>query len=165
MIQIIWGLLHIVALVFLVVLCFHWTKTVREKLGVVAAVVFVFVLVSFVSKPSDQDVPHKIYFQNPKIPFIGNTHQKSVRLEDNMATNIDLFIGYGTDGKSTTLLQASSNQSGFVSGTTWKTRAINVSKLGEKEVYFYTVSGILEWKFIGITIFSEEKSFEGKTEL
>ncbi|UOK42213.1 MULTISPECIES: hypothetical protein [Flavobacterium] len=164
MVEIIWGILNIAILIYFVIVCFKSTKIIREKLGVFAALIFVFGLLSFVAVPKDESSKTKsFHFSNNK--FHGNTYLKSVKLEDNLATEIELTVKFGENEKEKKILSAHTNRNGFVSGTNWKVEAVSVENSKKENKYLYEVSGILEWKILGLKIYSESKYFKGNIKL
>src|SRR5687768_6809478 len=58
MIYLLWGILNIGVFLFFVVTCFRATRLVREHLGLLASIIFVFGLLSFISN-SNNDKDNK----------------------------------------------------------------------------------------------------------
>ena len=165
MIELIWGILNIAILIYFIIICFKATKIIREKLGGFAALIFVFGLLSFISKPSEST--KKFDFQNEskkKITFNGNTYSREKILQDNLTTNIAISVSFGENTIEKKLLNASVNRNGFVSGTDWQTTNMNINKVDNNN-YKYNVSGTIDWKILGITLYTEMKKFSGKIEL
>lgn len=97
--------------------------------------------------------------------YVGNSYGKDLLLEDNLATQIRAHISYGEDKTGKKLLKAMASRDGFVSGTYWKPILFNVSKLTNKDNYEYQVIGSMEWKILGIKLYTESKEFNGKIKL
>ncbi len=55
MLELLWGILNIAILIYFIIICFKVIKIVRENLGGIATLVFVIGLMSFISKPNDQN--------------------------------------------------------------------------------------------------------------
>ena len=63
------------------------------------------------------------------------------------------------------LISAQTNRSGFVIGTNWNVENVSIEKSKTDNKCFYNVSGTLEWKILGLKIYSESKYFKGEVEL
>jgi hypothetical protein len=171
MVEVIWGILNIGILIYFVIICLKSTKIIREKLGVFAVLIFVFGLLSFVGKPNDENPKIKIFDLQDQIKeaklnrFVGNTYSIEKKLEDNLMSQIELSIKFGENGNEKKLLTAYTNRSGFVSGTNWKTEMVNIQKSKTENKCYYNISGTLEWRLLGLKVYSEPKDFEGEMEL
>ena len=84
-------------------------------------------------------------------------------LENNISSKIVLriFCGEKESDKELIILDADCNRTGFISGTNWNTKTIDVDKEKGRNFCRYNVSGIMEWKILGLTIYSEAKDFSG----
>lgn len=164
MLEIVWGILNIAILIYFVIVCIKSTKIIREKLGVVTALILVLGLLSFVAAPKDENSKTESFKFN-KNKFQGNTYLKSVKLEDNLATEIELTVKFGENEKEKKILSAQTNRNGFVSGTNWKVETVSIENSKKENKYLYEVSGILEWKILGLRIYSESKYFKGNIKL
>ncbi len=171
MLELIWGILNITVLVYFIIICFKSTKIIREKLGILASLIFVFGLLSFISRPNDENSKANVFeLENqtrkakPKA-FNENTYFISKTLEDNLMSKIELSVKYGENEKGKKLLTAFIDRSGFVSGTSWKTEMVSVEKSIIKNKCLYRISGTLEWRLLGLKIYSQPKDFNGEMEL
>jgi hypothetical protein len=171
MVELIWGILNITILIYFIIICFKSTKIIREKLGAFAVLIFVFGLLSFIGAPNDENPKIKIFdLQNQTKEaklnrFKGNTYLLRRKLDDNLMTKIELSISFGENENGKNLLTAYTSRTGFVSGTNWKTENISVEKSKTENKCFYNISGILEWRLLGLKIYSEPKDFDGEVEL
>jgi hypothetical protein len=167
MLELIWGLINIAILIYFVIICFKSTKVIKEKLGIFASLIFVLGLLSFIAKPSDEESKSEIFdLQNPTIKqntFKGNTFSTRIILEENLTTTIGMSIMFGENENK--LISAQTNRSGFVSGTNWNVENVSIEKSKTDNKCFYNVSGTLEWKILGLKIYSESKYFKGEVEL
>ncbi|WP_298153929.1 hypothetical protein [Flavobacterium sp.] len=171
MIQIIWGILNISVFLFFVAYCITLGKSIREKQGFVAALFFVFgllVLLSFVSKSGAENSKTKIFDLHEahleKDKFKGHVYTANLTLEKDLASTISLHIKYGKSELLKKPISAYTVRTGFVSGTNWKIQTIHFDQSSFEDTCTYTVSGILEWQILGITIYSELKDFTGLTD-
>lgn len=164
MTQLIWGILNAAIFIAFILICFQAIRFIREKFGLFACVIFAFGLLSFISKPKDINSEYKKFDLNnkvTKVPNVTNGHNKSIVIEDNLTSKMNLSVGY-TEKE---LLTAQCIREGFVSGTNWHPISIIVNKSTGENQYVYSVYGTLEWSLLGITIYSQSKKFEGKIEL
>lgn len=166
MLEILWGTLNIAVLVYFTIICFK----IHKNLGVLAALVFVFGLLSFISKPKEDNSKSKTFNSQNEITkielnkFSKNTYSREKTLEDKLSTDIKILISFGENASEKKLLYANVYRNGFVSGTDWETTNIYLSKLGNDN-YQYNVIGKVDWKVLGIKLYTQIKEFEGKIEL
>ena len=167
MLELIWGLLNIAFLIYFAMICFKSTKVIKEKLGVLASLIFVLVLLSFTAKPSDEESKSKIFdlqnTTNKQNTLKGNTFLTRIILEEKLTSTIGMFIIFGENENK--LISAQTNRSGFVSGTNWNVENVSIEKSKTDNKCFYSVSGTLDWKILGLKIYSESKYFKGVAEL
>ncbi len=171
MTYLLWGLFNIGIFLFFIVICFKATKLVREKLGLFASIIFVFGLLSFVGNSSnDNKEPNSNYIKTWK--FVSEDSLKnndsyllSVDLEKTLISKYDLGIKYGKDrqGQTNIPISAYSSTTGFTSGTNWKPVSIIINRTNDNNKFEYFVDGVVEWKLLGATIYSELKEYKGMT--
>ena len=88
---------------------------------------------------------------------------QQVILEDNLSSKIRLSILLGKKNDDQIIIKANCSRDGFISGTNWIVKNVYVEKQLDKNYCNYTVSGIMEWKILGINLYDELKNFEGKS--
>ncbi|RCR69524.1 hypothetical protein DUE52_11810 [Larkinella punicea] len=173
MLYLIWTLLNIALGVYFIILCFHAARLLKERVGLYAAVIFTFGFLSFAGnsgKKSDSfsenpDVKKWNYVSRDSI-VPGDLKFAHAQIDKTWISEIDLTVLCGTKKSSnqTVPVEATSVWSGFVSGYDWKPTSISVrATTGQK--YAYTVIGILQWKLLGISLYSQHKTYEGLIEL
>ncbi|GAB3336424.1 hypothetical protein GCM10027299_46460 [Larkinella ripae] len=165
-----WSLLNCAFLLSFVVICFRATRLVREKMGMLAAAVFVLGLFSFGThsgaKSSHRSPQAQTWNFSPKGEISPqSTHYSVVALNETGLFHTDLGILFGTQKTTleTVAVEASSTLSGFVSGFQWTATAITLK--GPESNCQYGVTGILNWKLLGITVYSEARMYSGETHL
>jgi hypothetical protein len=164
-----WGLLNIVLFVFFIVTCFKASKFLKEKIGLLAAIVFVFGLLSFVTTSgndeenlaTDKNERKKWKFATDDKIEINSIQTISVVLERTIMSQYQLGIQYGKTSDQILPVQAYSLTTGLISGTNWKPVSIDVNTSGDDKTLQYFVIGVIEWKLLGATIYSQPKSFSG----
>ena len=167
MFELIWGIFNVFIFIYFIIICFKSVKFIKEKIGVLASLIFVIGLLSFISKPNEKNLADKnidfLNQTNPKKAFNGNSFFQEISLEDNLASKIRLsiLVGEKETENELTILNANCSRSGFISGTNWNVENIDVDKQSDKNYCAYNVRGIMEWKILGITLFSEHKTFTG----
>ncbi len=166
MIQLIWGLLNLILSLFFLLTCFRALKLVREKWGIFSAIVFTFGLLSFCSRPSGQPLNKENIVNRwtfaPDSSIIKNTSQSTtLMLEKNLISNYNLELTYGTHKNSQTKVpvKAWAFTSGFVMGTQWRPEFVSVTP--QKNGFHYLVNGIYEWKLLGVSLYSQVKTYKG----
>ena len=176
MIYLLWGLINIGLFLFFIVLCFRATKFVRAKVGLFGAIIFAFGLLSFMGNSNygnDNKEPNSNHIKTweytlDEVSLDRSTFYKLViNLEENLVSKYYLKILYGKDksGDYTIPIGAHSLRDGFVSGTNWKPVDIMVNRTNDKKNFEYIVDGVLEWKLLGATIYSQSKTYKGTTSL
>lgn len=165
MFELIWGILNGFLLIYFLIICFKSVRIVKEKIGLFASFIFVIGLLSFISKPDKKNLADKnidiLNQTNPKKAFSGNSFFQEITLEDNLTSNIGLSILVGENDTDLIILNVNCYRSGFISGTNWNVENIEIDKAKNKKYCTYFIRGIMEWKILGITIYSEHKSFNG----
>ena len=171
MLYLIWALLNVAILVFLILGCIKATKLIKEKFGLLASIVFVVGLLSFVIG-SNIDEENKQPRQNQMMTWKFTPQENietfsnrfhDLRLQRNLISSYGLSIRYGKDkvDQLNTPIDASSFTVGLVSGTKWEPTSISINKTDDNNKFQYSVSGTVEWKLAGITLFTQSKEFEG----
>ncbi len=175
MLYLLWGLLNIGLFLFFIVTCFKATKLIRAKMGLLASVIFVFGLLSFIGKSNsnnDNLEPNSNHIKTWK--FVPGDSLKSnesylqnIELEKTIISKYDLGIEYGKDlqGQLNIPISAYSSTTGFVSGTNWKPVSIIVNRTNENKKFEYSVDGVVEWKLLGATVYSQQKNYKGITSI
>jgi hypothetical protein len=164
MLYLLWFLLNVLLVISLFVICFKATKLIREKLGLVASLVFVVGLLSFVGyKNNKQHTSKENYWQLNKISTQDLLFTKAAfaTLDKNMVFQTSLSVAYGQP-KDTNMIvpvEAYSILTGFVGGHEWKPHLVDVEKIGSN--LRYTIQGTVEWKLLAFNIFSENKKYTG----
>jgi hypothetical protein len=171
MTYLLWGLLNIGLFIFFIVICFRATKLIREKVGLFASIIFVFGLLSFVghsNNDNDNKEPNSNQIKTWK--FISEDSLKSndsylldIDLEKTLVSKYGLGIKYGKDkqGQINIPISAYSSTTGFISGTNWKPVSIIVNRTNDNNKFEYFVDGVVEWKLLGATIYSQLKEYKG----
>ena len=164
MIQLLWGLLNIWLLLFFIVICFKASRLVRDEIGYIAAIVFVFGILSFMgNKDSDSKQKYSWEFASKDSLITGINSSLHIRLEETLVTTLGLniYYGYHKQDQRNTPIDAYSTLLGFTSGINWKPNSISINKIADNNKFQYYVNGILEWKLIGATIYAQPKNYQG----
>lgn len=163
MIQLLWGILNIWLVLFFIVICFKASRLVRDNIGYLAAVVFVFGLYSFMGNKNSNLNPKSSWDFASKDSLITDINSSiNIKLEETRLTTLALNIyhGYRKTDQQNIPISAYSSFKGFVSGLNWKPTSISIYKTSDNNKFQYYVNGILEWQLIGATIYSQPKNFE-----
>lgn len=171
MLYLIWAVINIAAYVYFIYVLIISGKLVRQKLGVLAACVFVLGLLSFMngsdknsrSKNNTADTVQK-WKQYQSDSLDKNMNMTNwIKVDSNWISSYSLFYTHGKiKGSNQRIpLEASSTMSGLSLGTQWKPYDINMEPLAHKEGFKYTVYGTVDWYLMGIRIYSQEKTYTG----
>ena len=167
-----WAFLNIALGLFFLFVCIKATKLIRQKLGIVGAIVFVFVLVSFACAPrskTDKDLKTG-NVKNWKFQSSDSLWKIShdfIVLDKNWLSEINLYFQYG-ENKNTGLkvpTMAYSDMPGFIGGYNWKPVSINVYSTDENHKLAYSVVGNIEWTLLGLTVYHQLKTYDGEIEI
>ncbi len=171
MIYFLWTLLNFGLLVVFIGICFRATKFIKEKLGLVASVIFVFGLLSFVINSGNKDDVVKkgnsrekdfIFKSMTEIEPNTLTYSDNI-LEKNFLSDINLGVAFGQEKstKNKVAVDGNSSISGLVGGHKWEPLSLIVNKHPLSNKWTYEVTGSLKWKLLGTTIYSQFKTFSG----
>jgi hypothetical protein len=167
MLYLFWALLNTAAYIYFIYLLIISGKLVRQKLGTLAACVFVLGLFSFmgVTHDSDNNVKpgtnevKKWEFQSSD-SLDKNTHASNwISIQNNTINNYNLFYTHAyTKGTTRHVpISASTSTSGWSIGTRWKSIYIDMEQTDNNEQFKYTVYGSVQWYILGINVYSQLK--------
>ncbi|MDT0676591.1 hypothetical protein [Autumnicola musiva] len=164
MIQLFWSILNITILLFFlylfVGLLFQGKKIFEGKFKNLSIAILILGVFHIVSANDSEKLDSIIIDDNYNLE--NSTQSETIILEENMTMNINLSVVYSNKNEVLVPIRATSYLTGLVSGYDWKIESVNTTDKNEKEKNDFIASGILEWKLFGITIYSQEKTFEGK---
>lgn len=167
MLEVIWGILNIGILIYFILICCKATKIIRENIGGIAALVFVLGLLSFMGKPHDENgssqtfdlqKENKVNEPNSLNRFVNS---KEIPIEENLTTKIAVTLLYTENKTEKKLVKAMVHRDGFICGTYWKASHINISKEDRDPNYEYHLSGTIDWKILGIKLYTQMKECKG----
>jgi hypothetical protein len=170
MLELLWAILNFGISIFFLIICFKSTKLVREKLGMFAAIVFVLGLLSFLAGPEEKSIIDKNFGDSNQPQATkafngdGGSFSTTLKLEDNLATSISLYVIAGIKDGKISVQSANCYRDGFVSGSTWDVKSLTILK-NHDNIFTYDISAIKKWKILGIPFFSENQEFNGEIKL
>lgn len=91
-----------------------------------------------------------------------NSEIKQVILEDNLTFDINMLVKYSIEQNKYIPIESNSFLTGLVSGYVWEFKSINTNSLSLNGKAEFIANGILKWNLLGITVYSESKTFNGK---
>ncbi len=165
MIFLLWAILNIGLFLFFIFICFRATRLIREKLGLISSIIFVFGLLSFVggSNSDTQKLGErfKFNFNKDKPRQVENTNIVTTTLDKNLIFKRVLLIQYSwaNDSSSVVPVSAYSVMAGFVAGHRWQTSYVSANAEGTR--IRYAVFGSIEWKLLGMTVYTQSKNYTG----
>lgn len=170
MIHFIWAILNIIFAITFLVICYKGAKLIKNEIGLWAAMIFVVGLLSLMNIFNKDGIQYK---QNEKIVKKGfspidsiitnTTKNRNMVLEENAISDFNLEIEYGQNKitKLNTPIDAKVNILGTVNGRRWKPMMYLINQTNSNTKFAYDVYGLVEWKLMGITIYTQQKSFKG----
>jgi hypothetical protein len=171
MLHLLWALINIGLFIFFVFICFNAAKLIKERFGLLASVIFVFGLLSFVGhSESDEEYnkPNTRSMQTWNLRTSdssdeGYSYVAEVELEKTLISKYNLGIGYDKDSlvKKSTPVSAFSWITGFQSGTSWNPVSIIVNQTTGNNTFEYEVDGTVGWRLLGMTVYHQPKHWKG----
>lgn len=174
MLHLLWSILNIGIFIFFIVVSVKATKLVREKMGVLAAIVLVFGLLSFISRKAEAPNPEPggatvrtWKFVTDISPYINDIKRTNIVFDNNIISKSVLSVRYSKDPQSGLYkpLEANTHINGLVAGNSWRQVSVQVSPTAVPNEFTYEVNGVVEWKLLGTTIISQAKEWTGKFEI
>ena len=171
MLYLLWALLNIGLFIFFIVICFNATKLIKEKLGALTSIVFVFGLLSFIGRSNtdtDNKEPNSNQIKTWKFNSLDSLDKGlnffiDIDLEKTLISKYSLGICYGKDKQLQNNIPTSANTwtTGLESGTNWKPISIFVNRTDDNHKFEYEVDGTIRWSLLGMTIYSQRKNWKG----
>jgi len=170
MLYLFWTILNSGLAILFIIVCFQATKLVRQKLGLLAAIFFVFGLFSFINKPTDQleseSDKHKWNWRSDNKDdslVYRNIQHKKIIVEKNMMFKINIGVQYYMKENSNQVvpISAFSTPEGTFSGYEWKPTSISIQIAENGRDLEYDVSGTIESKLLGSTVHYNYKNYSG----
>jgi hypothetical protein len=160
MLYLLWVVLNLVLFGFLITLSVKATQLIREKIGILAAIIFVFVILSFATK-GDQGMQIKDLSHSSADQSFDHAGMVQAIPDSNRVFKIRLAIGYGRLKKDSSLvvLNGESYLTGVLIGYRWQPQstAFDPQGTGIK----YAVSGTIEWQLLGWVLYRQNKYYTG----
>ncbi|MCE7043483.1 hypothetical protein [Dyadobacter sp. CY312] len=150
MVYLLWSLINLAALCWFLYIAFSVLKLIKEHLGVPSLIIFILGSLSFSQGTLTNEKPQPSYNEQMTLGV--------QMIDEQLWYNTSLFYAYPKDSL-TGEARGDVSQSGLVIGHGWKP---TLSRLWfENGKLNYSVSGTHEWKFLGLTLYSEPKQFTG----
>lgn len=90
-----------------------------------------------------------------------NSKVEKIILEDNLTLDINLLVIASIDQNEVIPIECQSFLTGFVNGYEWEFTSIKTNYYKQNERSEFIANGILNWHLFGITVYSQEKTFQG----
>jgi hypothetical protein len=160
-----WVILNIGVFLFFIFICFRATKLIREKLGSLSALIFVFGLLSFVVNSKDDyqksGERYEFNFNKDNSKSLDNKSVAFATLDNNLIFKTQLAVLYSRANDNSLIVPTYgySTMSGLIAGHRWKASLVSVNAEGAK--IEYSVFGTIEWKLLGMVIYTQNKKYTG----
>lgn len=163
-----WTLLNIAILLYFLFISVKITVLAKKHLGSFAALVFVIGLLSFMSSSApDNSTKNSLSVQPSSFVSANGLVQdeqlstKKIKLEGSYFTKNYLNVHYAKKLDGSFPISTYAGLEGLVNGIKWKTWNIDIKKHKNGNNFEYTVDGILDWKILGMTVYSQLKTYKG----
>lgn len=143
-------------------------------MGLWPAIFFVFVILSLYGRGNNSGETQSNSIQSKFGNFaleenLGKSLHQSVviDLEETIFSKYQLTIQYGKDKelKNNLPVSAWSYVSGFEGGTQWTPVNIIINHTNDDQEFEYEVTGILNWKLLGMDVLDQAKTWKGTVAL
>lgn len=175
MLYLIWALLNFGLFIFFIGICYNAAKHIREKFGIIASIVFVCGLFSFIgisNKDGNGKSADTHQLQTWRLGMADSVSEryhyfKEVDLEKTLISKYSLAIGYNKDTlvRKAVPISAFSSFTGLQGGTTWRPVSIIVNQSKDGQTFEYEVDGTVGWMLLGMTVYYQSKHWKGVIEL
>ena len=171
MLYFLWGFLNLLLLVFVLFLFVKGVIFTNEKIGISASMIFVVIVLSFKPNNTTNDNTELNSNQLKTWKFAStdsldkaSNSRTEINLEHNTISTYYLGVSYGKDKDLQRMIptSASAGTNGFEFGTSWNPISIIVNQTNQKNKFQYEVDGIVKWKLLGFTIYSQQKKWSGE---
>lgn len=142
-----------------------------KKIGLFASIVFVFGLLTFIgqsNKESDNKEQNSNQIKSWKYNSENSMNNAEsyfldIDLEKTLVSEFNLGIKYVriNESQENIPISAYSSMTGFISGTSWQPKSIIVKRTNANNKFNYFVTGVLEWKLLGMTVYLQSKDYKG----
>jgi hypothetical protein len=168
-----WILLNFGLFISFFVICFKAAKLIREKLGLVATLVFVTGLLSFLSvknnisgnieapKHNGQQ-PHFVFKATHEIEPHSSAYGNK-EIDSYVGTTINMEIVFGKELLTAKMVAVSAyfDMSGLLGGHVWSPHTASIKPTSNPSIFNYKVRGSLKWLLLGLPVFSQSKMYQG----
>ena len=170
MIHLIWAILNVCLAIAFIVVCYKGAKLVKNEIGLWAALIFVLGLLSLMNVFNKDGIQYKYNEKVMKKGFSssdsiieGTSKNRYVSLEKNLVSDFNLSFNYGQGkiSKLNTPIDAEVRINGATNGIRWKPMMFLINETDSNTKFAYDIYGLLEWKLMGITLYTQHKSFKG----
>lgn len=151
MVYLLWSVLNLAALAWFVFISFSVLKLIKDNMGSPALVIFILGSLSFIKDTISIKGSQPVTDQQ----LITAT---SIVNRDLLYSNT-LSYYYPKDSGSTEMY-GEVLQTGLVVGHAWK--SLPPTFYFKNKKLYYSIRGNHEWKFLGLTLYSEPKEFKGQ---
>lgn len=163
MLHLLWNLINLAFPFYFFYLCLQATRLLRQHRGGWPASIFILgALVSLgntTTSPKEEVQKRGMVARDQTLTK--DLDRINIKLDQQLLTSYDLHLLYGPskDSSSVVVVDAYSTSNGLSGGVVWKPRFIDVHSTGN--TFKYNVTGILEWKLLGTTLYSQLKQYQG----
>jgi hypothetical protein len=169
MLYLFWALLNLGLAILFLVFLFKATKYIKERLGLLAAVVFAVVLLSFMGSANNDKGNNGLDPRQVVTPGFNSDSMSNrpyvfvtIDLAKTLISKYSLGVTYGKDKHLHNIpVTANAWLTGFESGTSWKPNSIIVNLTDDNMKFEYQVEGTVKWTLLGLPVYYQSKTWKG----
>lgn len=163
MIPFFWGIFNIVLTLYFLVICFKSVRYVKEKMGLLAAIIFVLGGLSLVAHPGVNALG-ALQQTTEIVPSSTEATQvqtKDIAVDPTWFSHLELTVFALQSPSNTVQYKATCALEGFVSGRSWQTMQVHITPIHAKTCQ-YTIAGKMQWTLLGMPLYSQHKVYRGQ---
>lgn len=162
----IWIIINTVALIAAIYLFYHYTRLIYRRVNAFVAIIFVFLSLNFLGRNVQNNQKTNKIQLNTNTQSLEAEKFENIVVQDTYLSKIYLSVSYKQEYRTQTTvpLTVESYQSGLLFGRFWEQSHISLQKTSNTE-FSYIITGTYDWRLLGISIFKQSKSFNGKINL
>lgn len=175
MLYLLWGFLNLLLSIYVLFLCYQAIKLLKEHKGWGQAILFTFILLSFMAGApiaseveGNYEIKPKNWVFNPADSLEGTAREyQETLLEKNLISSYHLILHHGkAKGRIINIPENGNLQTyGYSIGTSLYPKAIVMNPTENPNEFKYEVLAVVSWKLMTIPVYSQVKQWSGRVVL
>lgn len=170
MLELLWTLMNTILFIIFIIICFKAALVIRKELGFWSFLFLAVCIFSLAASKGNCDDTGSLHIGD-RLPEInkypaGAKHvYKELIISDDLLTDIVLQVRFYKDKQETGLISAKTIRTGIINGTNWNSVMITITDAAGYGKYTYTIIGTMEYKILGLKVYSQPREFQGSIDL